>query len=103
MDIVSPQPMIARDRICADFLEGVTLMRISGRIIDGGGEKVFGQLLAARLIGTFATSPATTTSTSAATFARAPALAPVCPGRSFARCRTRSRYLASRLWPLAQC
>src|SRR5689334_11277511 len=47
VDVVAFQPVVTGNRVGADFLERVTLMGISGRVVDCGGEKVFGQLLSA--------------------------------------------------------
>jgi hypothetical protein len=44
--VVAHQAMVAGYGIGADFLEGMTLVGVSGGVIDCAGEEVLGQLLA---------------------------------------------------------
>ncbi len=48
MNVVALEAMITGYDVGADFLESVTLVWISGGVIDCGGEEVLGQLMAAR-------------------------------------------------------
>ena len=48
MHIVACEAVIACNYIGADFLEGVTLVWISGGVVDRRREEVLGQLMAAR-------------------------------------------------------
>ena len=48
MNVVALEAMITSYDVGADFLESVTLVRISGGVIDCRGEEVLRQLVAAR-------------------------------------------------------
>src|SRR5260370_1416102 len=65
MNVVAHEAMVAGDYVGADFLVGVTLVRISRGVVDRGGEVVLGQLVSARRIWLVitATAPATAPST----------------------------------------
>jgi hypothetical protein len=73
MNVVPQQAMVTSYGVGADFLEGVTLMRVSGGVIDCAGEIVLGQLLISGLI--VLAAPATTAAPSASPLSRAVALA----------------------------
>src|SRR6267154_7873 len=67
MNVVAYEAVVARDYVGADFLVGVTLVGISSSVVDGCGEVVLGQLVAAWRIWLVitATSPTTAPSTPA--------------------------------------
>ena len=44
MDVVAEEAVVTRYGVGADFLECMTLVRVSGGIIDCAGEEVLGQL-----------------------------------------------------------
>src|SRR5258706_4068124 len=67
MNVVAHEAVVAGDYVGADFLVGVTLVGISRGVVDGCGEVVLGQLVAAWRIWLVitATSPTTAPSTPA--------------------------------------
>jgi hypothetical protein len=67
MDVVAEKAVVSRYGVGANLLECVTLVRVSGCVIDRAGEVVLGQLLTSRLA--VIATPATAAPSSTAPFA----------------------------------
>src|ERR1700694_5335496 len=76
MHVVAHEAVVAGDGVGADFLECVTLVRVSGGVVDCAGEEVLGQLCSSRR-SVVATAASTATPPTTTAFCRALALAGV--------------------------